>query len=201
MDPADVLERIRLLVEEHRDRFGGRISIKSSGRTIFIDRREIRWVEAAGNYLKIHVPNESYTVRITMAEFEKRLDSTWFVRIHRSVLVNVEHVREIKPWYTGEYVLILTDGKDLTISRSYRSAIEQITAALNVSQGGECQSLLVELAMKHKCEKCGAQLPGEATAFICSYVCTFCPDCAAANQYECPNCGGELVRRPRRKTE
>lgn len=201
MDPVEVLERIRLLVEEHRDRFGGRISIKCSGRTIFLDRREIRWVEAAGNYLKIHVPNEIYTVRATMADFEKRLDSAWFVRIHRSVVVNIEHVREIKPWYTGEYVLILTDGKDLTISRGYRSAIEEITAALNVSQAGECQSLLIELAMKHKCERCGTQLPGGATAFICSYVCTFCPECAEANQFECPNCGGELVRRPRRKTE
>jgi hypothetical protein len=52
--------------------------------------------------------------------------------------------------------------------------------------------------MKHKCEKCSAELPGDAIAFICSYVCTFCPECAEANRHICPNCGGELVRRPRR---
>jgi len=201
MDPTDVLEKIRLLVEQHHDRGLDRISIKCSGRTIFLDRNEIRWVESAKNYLKVHAQRETYITRGTLADLDKRLDPRRFVRIHRSVIVNTEHIREIKPWYTGEYVLILIDGKELTISRGYRPSIEQITAALDISEGGECQSLVIERAMKHKCEKCGTHLPGQADAFICSYVCTFCPNCAEANQYLCPNCNGELVRRPRRKAE
>jgi hypothetical protein len=136
-----------------------------------------------------------------LADLDRRLDPRRFVRIHRSVIVNTEHIREIKPWYTGEHVLILIDGKELTISRRYRSAIKQITAALDISEVGECQSLVVERAMKHECERCGMPLAGNAVAFICSYICTFCPGCAEANQYLCPNCKGELVHRPRRKAE
>ena len=201
MDPADVLEKIRFLLEQHQDRALDRISIKCRGRTIFVDPNEIRWVESAKNYLKVHGQSETYITRGTLADLDKRLDPRRFVRIHRSVIVNTEHIREIKPWYTGEYVLVLIDGKELTISRGYRSAVEQITAALGISDVGECQSLVIERFMKHKCERCATHLPGNAVAFICSYICTFCPGCAEANQYVCPNCNGELVHRPRRKTE
>ena len=55
------------------------------------------------------------------------------------------------------------------------------------------------LEMRAVCEKCQAALPHQATAYVCSYECTFCGDCSAGMQYTCPNCGGELVRRPRRK--
>lgn len=56
------------------------------------------------------------------------------------------------------------------------------------------------LLMKEACEKCGAGLAHDGAAFICSYECTFCPDCTAAMERRCPNCGGELVARPRRDT-
>ncbi len=198
MDHNDVLERIKMLVEQQQDRPVERISVKCGGRMVFLDRNEIRWIEAAGNYLKLYSQGQIYTTRGTMAEFEKRLDPMRFVRIHRSVIVNTEHIREIKPWYTGEYVLILTDGKELTISRGYRSSIEQITSTWDAPEIGECRSIVVERAMKHQCEKCQTQLPAEAVAFICSYVCTFCPRCAETLNFVCPNCTGELVRRPRR---
>jgi hypothetical protein len=55
------------------------------------------------------------------------------------------------------------------------------------------------LDMRAVCEKCQSGLPHDATAYVCSYECTFCADCSSAMQYTCPNCGGELVRRPRRK--
>lgn len=57
------------------------------------------------------------------------------------------------------------------------------------------------LEMRNTCEKCGAQLPADGAAFICSYECTFCPSCASAMSGTCPNCGGELVARPRRRTK
>jgi hypothetical protein len=56
------------------------------------------------------------------------------------------------------------------------------------------------LEMKGRCQRCGTELPPDAAAHICSYECTFCPACAAALAAVCPNCGGELVRRPRRQT-
>jgi hypothetical protein len=55
------------------------------------------------------------------------------------------------------------------------------------------------LEMKPACETCGAALPAEGSAFICSYECTFCERCAEGGARRCPNCGGELVRRPRRQ--
>ncbi len=55
------------------------------------------------------------------------------------------------------------------------------------------------LEMKSKCEKCGVRLMDEGPAFICSHECTFCPECSTAMKHVCPNCGGELVVRPRRK--
>jgi hypothetical protein len=57
------------------------------------------------------------------------------------------------------------------------------------------------LEMKKECEKCGRALPAEGEAFVCSYECTFCKSCAEELNSICPNCGGELVRRPRRKGE
>jgi len=57
------------------------------------------------------------------------------------------------------------------------------------------------LEMRAVCEKCQARLPHQAVAYLCSYECTFCPDCSGAMQFTCPNCKGELVRRPRRKAK
>jgi hypothetical protein len=59
----------------------------------------------------------------------------------------------------------------------------------------------VSLEMRSICERCGAALAADGTAFICSYECTFCADCAAGMEHVCPNCGGELVARPRRRPE
>jgi uncharacterized protein len=57
---------------------------------------------------------------------------------------------------------------------------------------------VMALEMRTDCERCGAGLSDRGTAFICSYECTFCPDCVKALEHTCPNCGGELVPRPRR---
>jgi hypothetical protein len=164
---------------------------------VFLGRDEIRWVEAAGNYLRIHARQETYTTRGTMAECEKRLDPIRFVRIHRSVIVNLQHVREVKPWYTGEYILLLSDGKELTLSRGYRSALERMTSTWDLPDAGGSRARVGHV-MKYKCEKCCAELAADTEAYICSYVCTFCPQCAQQHDYVCPSCKGELVRRPRR---
>jgi len=106
-----------------------RLCIKSRGRILFLSTSEIRWIEGAGNYLRIHVESESHLVRETIADFEARLDPGRFVRIHRSAIVNLDSIREMRPWPTGEYVVTLKDGKELTLSRSYRSCVARLISS------------------------------------------------------------------------
>ncbi len=103
-----------------------RLCIKSRGRILFLSTNEIRWIEGAGNYLRIHVESEAHLVRETIADFEAKLDPGRFVRIHRSAIVNLDAIREMRPWPTGEYVVTLKDGKELTLSRSYRGCVNRL---------------------------------------------------------------------------
>ncbi len=173
-----------------------RICIKCKGRIVFLGRDEIRWIEAAGNHLNLHTDGETYVIRDTMAAFATRLDADRFVRIHRSVIVNIHCIRELRPWYTGECVLTLTDGKELTLSRKYRSALDQITAEGGCAKRAGATPGLVVVAIRQECEKCNAPLPPNAAAFICRRNCTFCSRCTEAMNHLCPNCGGELLSRP-----
>jgi two-component system LytT family response regulator len=94
-----------------------RLEIKVSGRILFVPVSEIGWIEAADQYADVHWNANSYLVRVSMSWLEKNLNPSHFVRIHRSVIVNVNHVREaILNKEHGRY-LILKDGKKLTISR------------------------------------------------------------------------------------
>jgi two-component system LytT family response regulator len=125
--PAEELERRLLeLVQDLRpstkmDRF----VIKSGGRVFFIRAEEIDWIEAAGNYVKLHVGNEAHLFRETMNALEARLNPALFYRIHRSHIVNIERVRELQPWFNGEYVVFLKDNTRLTLSRGYREKLQE----------------------------------------------------------------------------
>jgi len=105
-----------------RDRF----VIRADGRYIMLKPREIEYIEAAGNYLQLHVGDKQFTVRETMASLETRLDNQRFVRIHRSTLINLDHVKELEATFHGEYVITLRNGQRVTLSRTYRSKLEQI---------------------------------------------------------------------------
>jgi hypothetical protein len=177
----------------------GRICIKCKGRIVFLGLDEIRWIEAAGNHLNLHTDGATYVTRDTMAEFATRLDADRFVRIHRSIIVNIHCIRELRPWYTGECVLTLRDGKELTLSRRYRSALNQITAMGGCAKRAGATPGLVVAAIKRECGKCNAPLPPNAVAFICTHNCTFCSRCTEAMNHLCPNCGGELFSRGARK--
>jgi two-component system LytT family response regulator len=102
-----------------------RFVIKSSGRVFFLRAEEIDWIEAAGNYVKLHVGNEAHLFRETMNALEARLNMDTFYRIHRSHIVNIERVRELQPWFNGEYVVFLKDGTRLTLSRGYREKLQE----------------------------------------------------------------------------
>jgi len=107
-------------------KYPSRLVIKSSGKVLFIKTNEIDYVEAAGNYLSIVVGKDSHLIRDTMQNFETRLDPEHFIRIHRSTLVNIDRVRELQPLFGGEYAVLLRDGRQLTLSRTYRSRLQQL---------------------------------------------------------------------------
>ena len=102
-----------------------RFVIKAGGRVFFVRAEEIDWIEAAGNYVKLHVGNEAHLFRETMNALEARLNPDIFYRIHRSHIVNIERVRELQPWFNGEYVVFLKDGTRLTLSRGYREKLQE----------------------------------------------------------------------------
>ena len=123
---GDVERRIAALMDDLRpakqktDRF----VVKSGGRIFFVRTSEIDWIEAAGNYVKLHVGNDSHLIRETMNGVETKLSPEAFVRIHRCHIVNIEQVRELQPWFNGEYVVFLKNGTRLTLSRGYRERLQ-----------------------------------------------------------------------------
>ncbi|MCA8961819.1 MAG: response regulator [Planctomycetes bacterium] len=103
-----------------------RLVVKSEGRVIFVNASEIDWIEAAGNYARLHVGEDSHLIRETMIGLERKLDADTFVRIHRSAIVNVQRIREMQPLFHGEYLVVLESGTQLTLSRGYRDNLQRI---------------------------------------------------------------------------
>ena len=103
-----------------------RLVIKANGRVVFLDLDSIEWVEAAANYVRLNVGKESYLFRETISRISERLDANHFVRIHRSTIVNVRKIKELIPVNSGEYVVVLKSGRELSCSRGYRSALQGI---------------------------------------------------------------------------
>jgi two-component system LytT family response regulator len=101
-----------------------RLMIKSGGRIHFVRTPDIDWCEAAGNYVRVHVGQNEYLVRDTMAHIESQLDPHQFMRIHRSTIVNVDRIQEMQSSFNGEYVVMLRNATRLTLSRGYRDAIQ-----------------------------------------------------------------------------
>ncbi len=100
-----------------------RVTIKLPGRLLFMPTDEVDWIETAGNYLRIHAGKEAHLIRETMAQIETQLDPRRFARIHRSTLVNIERVKELRPLFNGDHKVILRDGQHLMLSRSYRDKL------------------------------------------------------------------------------
>jgi two-component system LytT family response regulator len=103
-----------------------RLVIKANGRVVFLDLDTIEWVEAAANYVRLNVGKESYLFRETISRISERLDTNNFVRIHRSTIVNVRKIKELIPVNSGEYVVVLKSGRELSCSRGYRAALQEI---------------------------------------------------------------------------
>lgn len=120
-------ERLVALLEDLQEQRGRpeRVLVRSAGRIFFLRLEEIDWIEAADNYLCLHVGRESHLLRGTMASIEERLDARKFLRIHRSTIVNLDRVRELAPLFHGDYAVRLRDGTELVLSRSYREKLQE----------------------------------------------------------------------------
>jgi two-component system LytT family response regulator len=103
-----------------------RLAIKAGGRVTILAVRDIDWIEAEGDYVKIHAGRTWHLLRETMKHLEVQFDPARFVRIHRSTIVNVERIKELQPYFRGEYVVILHDGTSLKLSRGYKDHLEAL---------------------------------------------------------------------------
>jgi two-component system LytT family response regulator len=126
-ETGDIGRRLLALVKDlRRDQpRSDRLVVKSGGRLFFLRADEIDWVEAAGNYVRLHVGNSSHLLRETMTSIESRLDPEKFFRIHRCRIVNMDRIQELQPWLNGEYAVVLRTGERLTLSRGYREKLQE----------------------------------------------------------------------------
>lgn len=102
-----------------------RLTVKVDGRVIFVRPEELRWVEAADNYVILHLSSRRLMVRETMAAIEEKLGRGHFARVNRSAIVNIHEVQELHPTLHGDYVVILRDGTQIPLSRSLRGQLDR----------------------------------------------------------------------------
>jgi two-component system LytT family response regulator len=101
-----------------------RIAIRKNGRVFFVTIEEIDWIEAADNYVCLHCGGETHVLRETIREMEAQLDPARFVRVHRSAIVNIDRIKELRPWFRGDYRVILRDGTVLTLKKNHRDKLD-----------------------------------------------------------------------------
>lgn len=100
-----------------------RIAVRHNERIIFIKVSDVDWFQATGNYVRLHVQKSVFQIRDTLGRLESQLDPSQFARIHRQVIVNLNRVRELQPWFTGDFIVKLVDGTELRMSRTYRGVL------------------------------------------------------------------------------
>jgi len=132
------IERARVNVSRCRQDCSGarQLIVKCGGGAIFIDFDEIDWIEAAANYVLIHAGMQVYRLREAIGHIEKRICHRNFARIHRSIIVNVAKLREVRPCNSCEYMVRLKNGKELACSRHYNLAIRRLLRGVEPAEGG-----------------------------------------------------------------
>ncbi|NOX82074.1 MAG: response regulator transcription factor [Alphaproteobacteria bacterium] len=123
----DERDRIKELINDpawtEKQRFSERLSFKDGSKVVVLGADEIEWIDAAGDYMCIHAGGKTHIIRETMKALQQRLDPSRFQRVHRSAIVNVGRVKELHPHSNGEYFLILDNGQELKLSRSYKEVV------------------------------------------------------------------------------
>ncbi len=115
-----------LKTEKTEPKYLDRLAVKTEGRVLFFKTEDIDWIEAADNYVSIHIGAEEHLHRETMSSLETKLSPTRFIRISRSTIVNIERIKEMQPMFHGDYVVILKNGTRLNLSRNYREKLNHI---------------------------------------------------------------------------
>ena len=105
--------------------YTNRIIFKSRGRILFLPVGDIRWIGAEGNYVRLSTASENHLLRETMAHLEERLDPRGFLRVHRSFIVNLKYVKEVRKEATGDSIVIMDSGHKVALGRSYRAALNK----------------------------------------------------------------------------
>lgn len=103
-----------------------RLVIRAGGKVVFLEINEIEWIEAAANYVRVHAGPESYMLRGNIGRIAEALDPAQFARIHRSTIVNIREIRELQPCNSGEFIVVLRNGKELPGSRGYRVVLQDL---------------------------------------------------------------------------
>ncbi len=123
-------ELITSLVERVKppQNFLQKVLIKSRDRLTFLETDKIEWISSEGNYVCFHVQKSSYTLRETISNLEKQLNPDQFLRINRSIIININHVKELQQMFHGDYKVILNDNTQFTLSRRFRDRLPVIVA-------------------------------------------------------------------------
>ena len=121
-------QQIQALLDDrnNQDTYLKRFAVKTSDKVFFVRTDDITWIEAAGNYVNLHVGKDAHLIRDTMSGVAGRLDPEKFIRIHRSTIVNIESIKELQPWFHGEYVVVLEDATQLRLSRNHRAKMQAL---------------------------------------------------------------------------
>jgi two-component system LytT family response regulator len=106
-------------------RYLERLVIKNGGRVFFMHVQDIYCIEAEGNYVRVYDNQKGYLLRETISSLEEQLDPKQFLRIHRSAIVKIDRIKEMQPWFHGEYRIIMENGKQLALSRNYRANLQE----------------------------------------------------------------------------
>ena len=124
---AEREQRIFALLQEFKQRpnYLQWLLVHNGGRLLLLKVDELTWIEAQGNYVRVHHERGSHLIRETIGELESQLNPTRFLRIHRSVIVRIDGIKELHPTTHGEYRVILESGTQLTLTRTYRANLQQ----------------------------------------------------------------------------
>ena len=110
-----------------RPRYASRLPVKTAGKIVLVDVASVDWIEAADNYVRLHVGPREYLHRETLAALERQLDPERFARIHRSIIVQTDRIVELYPASHGDMDVVLRNGKTLTLSRTFRERFESLS--------------------------------------------------------------------------
>ncbi|MCC6774134.1 MAG: response regulator transcription factor [Gemmatimonadaceae bacterium] len=108
-----------------RGEYADRMVVRRDQRTYFVRLADVQWIESSGNYVILHAGKERHELRETLSALESRLDPRRFTRIHRRLIVALDAIRELQPWFGGDQVMILHSGAKLRVSRTHRASLER----------------------------------------------------------------------------